>query len=234
MERNLLALGRTALATGKFLFGVGLIENAYHETCRVEVVPAAEIETQEPLLLAEARKLMPTVPISPLDVLVIDAVGKNFSGTGFDPNVVGRYPTPDVPLTPRDPRITRIAILDVTDVSDGNGTGLGLADVTTEKVFRKFNFIETYCNLLTSTTASAGKIPMVLRNDRQTIQAAIKVCLIGDPRQVRLARIKNTLSVDRMLISENLVAEARSHPRTKIAGDAAAMAFDADGNLRQG
>lgn len=232
MEQNLLALGRTTLATGKILFGVGLIENAYHETSRVEVIPAAEILAREPLLLSEARALMPTVPISPLDVLIIDEVGKNISGTGFDPNVVGRYPTPDVAVSPRDPRITRIAILDITAVSDGNGTGLGIADFTTERVFRKFNFIETYCNLLTSTTAAAGKIPMVLRSDRQAIQAAIKTCLIGDPRQVRLGRIKNTLSVDHMLVSENLVETAQTNPRMKVVGRAADMAFDADGNLR--
>jgi hypothetical protein len=163
---------------------------------------------------------------------VVDEVGKNISGTGFDPNVVGRYPTPDVTLTERDPRITRIAVMDITDVSDGNGTGLGIADFTTERVFRKFNFVETYCNLLTSTTASAGKIPMVMRNDRQTIQAAIKTCLIGDLRKVRLARIKNTLSLDRTLISENLVEEALRNPRTKVVGPAVEMAFDAEGNLR--
>jgi hypothetical protein len=231
MEENLLALCRVSLAKGRFLFGVGLIENAYHETCRVEVVPATEIIAREPVLLAEARKLMPRVPIAQLDVLVIDEVGKDISGTGFDPNVVGRYPTADVPLTPEDPRITRISILDITSVSDGNGTGVGIADFTTEKVFRKFSFIDTYCNLLTSTTAAAGKIPMVMRNDRQTIQAAIKTSLIGDMRQVRLARIKNTLSLDRMLISENLVGEARADPRMTTSGRPVAMAFDGDGNL---
>lgn len=232
MEQNLLALGCATIASGKILFGVALIENAYHETCRIEVIPSAEIEAQEPRLLAEARRLMPTLPIHMLDVLVIDEVGKNISGTGFDTNVVGRYPTADVPLTPTDPRITRIAVLDITDVSEGNGTGLGIADFTTERVFRKFNFVETYCNLLTSTTTAAGKIPMVLRNDRQAIQAAIKTCLIGDPRRVRLARIKNTLSVGRMLISENLVEEARVSPRTTVVGRAADMALDAEGNLR--
>jgi hypothetical protein len=232
MEQHLLALCRATLASAKFLFGVGLIENAYHETSRVEIVPAAEIETEEPRLLEEARKLMPVVPIRELDVLLIDEVGKNISGTGFDPNVVGRYPTGDVVLTERDPRITRIAVLDITDVSDGNGTGLGLADFTTERVLRKFNFIETYCNLLTSTTAGVGKIPMVMRNERQAIQAAIKTCLIADPRKVRLARIKNTLSLDRLWISENLVAETLKNPRTKVVGAAAEMGFDADGNLR--
>ncbi len=232
MEKNLLALGHATIASGKILFGVGLVENAYHETCRIDVIPGTEIEAQEPLLLAEARRLMPTVPIHALDVLVIDEVGKNISGTGFDTNVVGRYPTPDVVLTPRDPRITRIAVLNITEVSEGNGTGLGIADFTTERVFRKFNFIETYCNLLTSTTTSAARIPMVLRNDRQAIQAAIKTCLIGDPRRVRLARIKNTLSVDSMLISENLVEEARVNPTISVVGRAADMAFDPEGNLQ--
>ena len=98
-------------------------------------------------------------------------------------------------------------------------------------MFRKFNFIETYCNLLTSTTTMSGKIPMVMRNDRQAIQAAIKTCLIGDPRQVRLARIRNTLSLDRILISENLAREAKANPAITVTGQAAAMAFDAEGNL---
>jgi hypothetical protein len=232
MEQHLVALCRATLASGKILFGVGLIENAYHETSQVAIVPATQIEAEEPRLLEEARRLMPIVPIPVLDVLLIDEVGKNISGTGFDPNVVGRYPTADVVLTERDPRITRIAVLNITDVSEGNGTGLGLADFTTERVFRKFNFIETYCNLLTSTTASVGKIPMVMRNEQQAIQAAIKTSLIGDFRQVRLARIKSTLSLERMFISENLVEEARRNPRIKIAGPAAEMAFDADGNFR--
>lgn len=231
MVQHLLALRETALATGKFLCGVGLIENAYHELAHVEVVPADAIAVEEPRLLATARELMPSLPIPALDVLVIDEIGKNISGTGFDTNIVGRYPTADVPLTARDPRVTRIAVLDITDCSDGNGTGLGMADFTTERVFRKFSFVETYCNLLTSTVAQSGKIPMVMRSDRQTIQAAVKTSFIPDLRHVRLGRIKNTLSLDRTFISENLVAEALSDSRHRVAGPAAEMAFDAAGNL---
>jgi hypothetical protein len=171
MEENLLALCHATLASGKILFGVGLIENAYHETSHLAVIPARDIEAREPELLETARRLMPVVPIHTLDVLLIDEVGKNISGTGFDPNVVGRYPTADVTLTERDPRITRIAVLNLTDVSEGNGTGLGLADFTTEKVLRKFNFIETYCNLLTSTTAyvSENLLEEALRNPRTKV-----------------------------------------------------------------
>jgi hypothetical protein len=232
MEANLRALCHTTLASGKILFGIGLIENAYHETSHLAVLPAREIEAREPEFLDTARKLMPVVPIRDLDVLLIDEVGKNISGTGFDPNVVGRYPTADVTLTERDPRITRIAVLNLTDVSEGNGTGLGLADFTTDKVFRKFNFIETYCNLLTSTTATVGKIPMVMRDDRQAIQAAIKTALIADPHQIRLCRIHGTLSLDRTYISENLVEEALRNPHTRVDGPPVEMSFDAEGNLQ--
>ena len=231
MEENLVAIGNTIMGTGKVLFGVGLIENAYHETCAVEVVPARDIVNKEPELLAKARKLMPRVAMGKLDVLIIDEVGKNISGTGFDPNVVGRYPIGDAPLSPEDPRITRIAVLDITGKSDGNGTGLGMADVTTERVFRKFNFAETYPNLLTATSLVYARIPMVLATDRQAIQAAIKTCLIGDPRNVRMGRIKNTLSVDRMEISENLVGEAKANAKLTIIGNPKDMEFSGDGSL---
>ena len=234
MEHNLLTLFRTTLASQKILFGVALLENAYHETCQIEVVPAMEIEQREPHLLEMARSLMPVLPIRLLDVLVIDEIGKNISGTGLDPNVVGRYPTLNVVPAPMAPQITRIAVMDITDVSDGNSTGLGIVDITTECVFRKFNFIETYCNILTSTTAAAAKIPMVFRNDRQAIQAAIKICLIADPRKVRLARIKNTLSLDRMLISENLIEEAIINPSIKVVGKAMSMNFNAEGDFQNG
>ena len=181
--------------------------------------------------MAEARKLMPRIALRELDVLIIDEVGKNISGTGFDTNVVGRYPTAHVAVTPEDPRVTRIAVLDITEKSDGNGTGLGMVDFITERVFRKFNFVETYPNLLTSTTAASARIPMVLRSDRQTIQAAIKTCLIRDPQSVRMGRIKNTLAADRMEISENLVEEAMADPKIQIVGKAEELLFDADGNL---
>jgi hypothetical protein len=226
MEQHLVALGEVALATGKFLFGVGLIENAYHETARIEILPSAAIPAEEPQLLVAARELMPSLPIQKLDVLVIDEIGKNISGTGFDPNIVGRFPTADVVLTERDPRITRIAVLDITDTSHGNGTGLGNADFTTERVFRKFDFVETYANLLTSTVAQSGKIPMVMRHARQAVQAAIKTSLIRDLRQVRFMRIKNTLSLDHTLISENLVEEALLDSRNRVAGPAEEMRFD--------
>ena len=231
MPQNLLNLGHIALASGKFLFGVALLENAYHETSDVQVVPAAQIMEKEPELLIRAKKLMPHLAVRKLDVLIVDEIGKNISGAGFDPNVVGHFTNPNIPLGPDDAQITRIVVLDLTDKSDGNATGLGAADFTTDRVFRKFSFTKTYPNLLTATSIALAQIPLVMANDRQAIQAAIKTCLIGDPRQVRLARIKSTLDADHMEISENLLPEVASMGNVEILGEARDLRFTPEGRL---
>ncbi len=232
MERmvdNIAALGRVGISTGKILFGVALLENAYHETCRIEVIPARDIEEQEVGLQAEAKRLEPRILFDQLDVLIIDEIGKNISGTGFDNNVVGRYHLPH--MKSEGPFITRIAALDITDASHGNANGLGILDFTTNRALQKFSFNETYPNSLTSTVPTSAKIPMVLKNDRRAIQAAIKTCNIADFRQVRLARIKNTLEAHRMEISENLAPEAHANPRMEILSSPYEFAFNAEGNL---
>jgi hypothetical protein len=232
MERmldNLVAVGRRALATGKILFGVALLENAYHETCRIEAIPAHRIEEEEVALQAEAKRLEARILFQRLDVLIIDEIGKNISGTGFDNNVVGRYHLPH--MTSDGPFITRIAGLDITEASHGNGNGLGILDFTTLRAYRKFDFEETYPNSLTSTVPASAKIPMVLKTDRLAIQAAIKTCNIADFRNVRLGRIPNTLEAHRMEISENLITEARANPKMEIRSDAYGWEFNSEGNL---
>jgi len=235
MERmldNIVAVGRKALSTGKILFGIALIENAYHETCRIEAIPAHRIEDEEVALQAEAKRLEPRILFDRLDVLIIDEIGKNISGTGFDNNVVGRYHLPH--MKSEGPFITRICVLDITDASHGNGNGLGIVDFTTERAFRKFSFEETYPNALTSTVPASVKIPMVLKNDRLAIQAAIKTCNIADFRNVRLGRIKNTLEAHLLEISENLLDGARANPGIDILSESYELAFNAEGNLPGG
>jgi hypothetical protein len=129
------------------------------------------------------------------------------------------------------PFITRIAALDITDASHGNANGLGILDFTTNRALQKFSFNETYPNSLTSTVPTSAKIPMVLKNDRRAIQAAIKTCNIADFRQVRLGRIKNTLEAHQMEISENLAPEAHANPRMEILSAPYEFAFNAEGNL---
>ena len=227
---NIVPVGRKALSTGKILFGIGLVENAYHETCCIDAIPARDIEEREVLLQAEAKRLEPRILIDRLDVLIIDEIGKDISGTGFDTNVVGRYHVPN--MKSEGPFITRIAILDITRASHGNGNGLGIADFTTERAFRKFSFDETYPNPLTSSVPESVKIPLVLENDRQAIQAAIKTCNIADFRGVRLARIKNTLEVPLMDVSENLLNEVHADPRIEVLSKPYKFAFNSKGNLK--
>jgi hypothetical protein len=232
MLENIVAIGRKGLSTGKILFGIALVENAYHESCRIESIPAHRIEDEEVALQAEAKRLEPRILFDRLDVLIIDEIGKNISGTGFDNNVVGRYHLPH--MKSEGPIITRICVLDITDASHGNGNGLGIVDFTTERAYRKFSFEETYPNSLTSTVPASVKIPMVLKNDRLAIQAAIKTCNIADFRNVRLGRIKNTLESHLLEISENLLDGSRANPGIDILSEPYELAFNAEGNLPGG
>jgi hypothetical protein len=229
MAENLQTMGRVVLAKVNILCGVAVLENAYHETAQVEVLGRDEIPAREPALLQEAWRLYPKIYFEQLDVLVIDEIGKDISGTGFDTNVVGRYHTP---FARGGPSITRIACLDITARSHGNGNGLGILDFTTRRAFEKFDFDNTYPNSLTSTVPMSVKIPMVLKNDRQAIQAAIKTCNILKKTDVRLARIRNTVALDEIAVSENLTPEVQARPGIlTAAGEPFALGFDASGNL---
>ena len=228
MAENISAMARVTLEKANILFAVGLIENAYHETCRIEVLRNTEIEKEEPFLQAEGKRLSQKIYFDKLDALVIDEIGKDISGTGFDTNVVGRYHTP---FCTGGPDITRVTVLDVTDVSHGNANGLGIADFTTKRAFDKFSFENTYPNSLTSTVPMSVKIPMVLKNDKQSIQACIKTCNRLDKKNVTLVRIKNTVSLDVIEMSENLIPYAEAHKHLEVIGAPYPLLFNDQGNL---
>lgn len=228
MAKNIPAIARVTIEKTNILFAVGILENAYHEVCQVEVFRKNEIEHAEPALQAEAKRLAPRIYFDNLDVMIIDEIGKDISGTGFDTNMVGRYHTP---YASGGPQITRIAVLDITDRSHGNGNGLGIVDFTTKRAYDKFNFEMTYPNSLTSTVPLSVKIPMVLKNDRQAFQAAIKTCNILDKANVRLVRIKNTVAVKEIEVSENLLPEVLASDYMRVISDPYDLQFSADGNL---
>jgi len=225
---NIPAMAKVSLVKGNIIFGVGILENAYHETCRIAVLKTAEIEHQEPALQAESKRLCPKLYFEKIDVLIVDEIGKNISGTGFDTNIVGRY---NSIYASGGPSVARFAILDVTDVSHGNANGLGMADFTTRRVFDKFSFENTYPNSLTSTVPITVKIPMVLKSDRQAIQACIKTCNRLDKENVTVVRIKNTLTLDEIEVTENLAASSRDNTNIAVLGKPFDFAFDHHGNL---
>ena len=230
MEQNIIDIARISLNKSRISFAVGLIENAYHETCSIEILKKEEIEQNEPALQQSARDLLPRIFFKELDVLIIDEIGKDISSTGFDTNVVGRFHTPCA-YAIGSPDITRIAVLDLTEASHGNANGLGIVDFTTRRLFNKFRFDQTYPNALTSTVPLSVKIPMVLENDQLAIQAAIKSCNIVNKEEVRLVRIKNTIKVDQIEVSGNLLAEVRNHEKQRLLSDPRPLDFDNLGNL---
>lgn len=228
MSELIVQLGRIILANHRVPFAVGVVENAYGDIAELAVLPGPEIEAAEPALLDRARALAPRLFFERLDVLVVDAIGKDVSGTGMDTHVIGRYHTPFVS---GGPSITRVVVLDLTPKSEGNGNGIGLADFTTERVLRKLSFEQTYPNALTTTVPTTVRIPMVLANDRLAIQAAIKTCGAGDKRRVRLVRIRSTKALDEILASPALLGEVADHPSLHALGRPRPLAFDDAGDL---
>lgn len=162
------------------------------------------------------------------DILILDEIGKNITGTGMDTNIVGRYHTP---YASGGPKITKLVVLDLTEESHGNGNGIGLSDFTTRRFFNKMKFDQTYPNSITSTVQDTIKIPMVLETDKLAIKGAIKTCNIEDHSKAKIVRIKNTLDMEYIYISEELLEEAKTNPLLEIIGEPEELAFDENGNL---
>lgn len=228
MAENIYDIAHTILDRCNIRLGIGLLENPYHETCGIEVLDAGEIAEKEPALQEQAKQLLPKLYFPSLDVLIVDEIGKEISGTGMDNNVIGRYTTP---YPTGGPMIARIVVLSLTGDTHGNANGLGVADFTTRRVFDAFRFDQTYPNSLTSTVSASVKIPMVLDSDRLAIQAAIKTCNVLDKQKVRLVRIRNTLQLDEIYVSPALLAEVNGSEAMSLIGQPQAMCFDEKGNI---
>lgn len=228
MPEHVPEIAREALKKVRLLFAVGLLENAFHETCRIELLRPGEIDAEEPRLLEEARGLCPKLHFDELDALVIDEIGKDISGSGFDTNVVGRYHSAWIT---GGPRISRLLILDISAKSKGNGNGLGMADFTTRRAAEKFDFTQTYPNTLTATLTGGVKIPMTLPSDRQAIQACIKTSNLPNREDARIVRIHNTLCLTEIEVSENMLPSLAGDGRFEILGSPYDLAFDGEGNL---
>lgn len=228
MAEHLLAMAAISLAHAPILFAVGTVENAYDQVAKIAVVPAENILAVDRQLLIEAKANMPKILFSQFDVLIVDQIGKDISGDGMDPNVTGRYPTP---YASGGPEIAKIAILDLTDKTHGNANGMGTADFVTRKLVNKVNFPMMYANGLTSTVVGPTHMPTVLESDYDAIRAAIKTCNARNLAQAKIIRIKNTLSLGHIMISEALLEQARQTPGVTVTGQPAELIFDAAGNL---
>lgn len=228
MAKNVAAFGKVILGRINILCGIAILENAFHETASIHVLDAGNMIEREISLLQEAWRLFPKIFFDELDILVIDEIGKDISGTGFDCNIVGRYHNPHAY---GGPAINRLAILDITDKSKGNGNGIGMADAISMRAYDKFSPEQCYPNALTATATLSVKLPMILANDRMAIQACVKVCGVPNPEDIKLVRIKNTIEMERIFISRALTAHCREHPNLELVGEFQPLAFNNNGNL---
>jgi hypothetical protein len=273
-EHVLRTSARITLRTAPILFGLAIVENQLHETARLALILPEELERREGEWFVEAKRLMPRLPFDDIDLLIVDRLGKNISGSGMDPNIIGRSlhgysallgpsgarPSPGAEtselrmrqdMTPaievsnvsapedgrtplrgfKGPSIRRIFVRDLTPESHGNATGVGLADFTTTRLVRQMDARVTYLNSLTALSLQSAKIPIHFETDREAVAAALESLALRDTAQAKVVRIQDTLSLERVAVSESYVESLRGRQDLEITGGPKAMQFDDQGTL---
>jgi hypothetical protein len=230
MVEAIRSIGEALLERLPVIGGLAVVENAREETALVRGLPASCIPRDEPGLLELARRYMPRLPADELDLCVVSEMGKNYSGTGMDTNIIGRLRLEGIP-EPEKPAIRYLGVLDLSEASHGNATGVGLADFTTQRLADRMDREATYLNCLTSGCPIRAAVPMTLPTDRALFEAAWRALKPERADQVRLAVIDNTLQLERVWISEALLPAVEGREEIEIAGEPSPLAFDAGERL---
>jgi len=227
-ERVIRSMSAVALATGKILCGLGVVENEFHQVCAVRAARPDGIVTMEEAALRMARPLVPRIPFSKLHLLVVDELGKNISGTGMDTKVIGR----GTEIQPGEaPEIEMIYVRDVTSESGGNAVGMGLADLIHDRLYEKIDFRKTYLNSCVALNPVPSKLPIHLPSDREALSLALGHLGWPGPDEQRVVWIRNTLSLNRMAVSAALAREAASLAGWRTEGQLPPLQVDDTGNL---
>ncbi len=232
-HKMLVKMAKIILGKTKIICGLAIVENGYHETAIIKAIPPERIIEEEIELQRISKRYLARIPFKEIDLLVIDEIGKEISGAGMDPNVTGRFYVP-TEHEPQAPKVGKIVVLDLTTDSEGNATGLGGADLTTRRLFDKIDFEKTFVNTLTSGWVEASKIPTFLSCDRDAILMGLRIAGVKDQKKAKIVLIKNTLELERFLISEALRQEIDQNPelkKVKVVSEARDMVFDVLGNL---
>ena len=228
MAKYVPMFGRAIIKNAPILFAVPTIENAFDETCKIVAVSAEEIAEKEPPLLQEAFANMPRILVDECDVLVVDQIGKNFSGDGMDPNITGTFCTP---YATGGIKAQRVCVLDLSPETHGNGIGLGYSSATTKRVFEKLDLASMYPNAITCTVLGGVRIPIIMESDREAIQVCVRTCNEIDKKHARIVRIPNSLHIEHIMLSEAYYEEAKKNPDLIIESEPEYLPFDPDGNL---
>lgn len=227
--RAIQAMARVLFARLPVRGGLAILEDKMNHVRRIEAVPAEAVFEREPELLREAQQHHAALPFERLDVLLVDEIGKEISGAGFDTKVIGRIMNIYEKECER-PRVTRIALRDLSEKTGGNAIGLGLADYVHRRVVAKMDAEMTALNCITAVAPEKGRIPISLPSDRRLLEAALRSIGMWTPQSVRLAWIVNTSSLEQLAVSPALAEEARA--KGLAVGDAGfPFPFDADGEL---
>lgn len=208
-------MAREILRRMPIIAGLAILENAYHEVAKLVAFHPNEIERGDRELLRFWKRIRPKIPFNHLDVLIVEQMGKNISGTGMDTKVIGRLMiTGENELKHPMPRV--IVVLDLTKESHGNAAGLGLADITTKRLIEKVNWHDTHVNVFTSGFIERDRIPVIAENDRQALEWALEIAKVRDPAKARIVRIRDTNTLGVIYISQGLWDEAKKNPRLKF------------------
>jgi hypothetical protein len=211
--------------------GVAILENGYEQTAVIEAVRPEDFASREPELLALSSQWIARLPFDAADVLIVDQIGKNISGTGIDTNIVGRKTNQNEALEYEWPKIKKIVVRGLTPETHGNATGIGVADLTTQKVVDQINYEATRVNCITAGRTAVGMLPLYFPTERESIEAALTMIGLKPPADARLIRIPNTLELEEVICSEAYLAEARERPELEIVSDLYEMSFSDNGEL---
>ena len=223
---------KVILEKTNFIGGLAVLENAHEQTAKLEFVSTQNLMAVEPKLLDEARQLLGKLPFHDIDLLVVGEIGKNYSGAGIDPNVVGRLLI-EGQNDFETPKIIRMCALDLSPESHGNGTGVGIADLTTDKLLASIDPVPFRMNNLTACFLWRSKLPIAFPNDKECIQTGLETCWQPDLNAIRMVVVPNTLELAELYVSAPLLEEVRKNKDLAISGESFDLQFDDKGNLNQ-
>jgi hypothetical protein len=230
-DRIVRAVGQTVIDKCGVLFGLGIVENQYDRTALVRAVEPENFVEGEKELLLLAKKWMPSLPFDQIDVLVVEEMGKNISGSGMDTNVIGRKYYDHKAAEKEYPKVTRIAVRSLTEETHGNASGIGMADYIHSRILDQIDLEATAINTMTGNHPSAGAVPICFDSDRKVLEAALSTCGLVEPPDARVMRIRNTLDVEEILVSEACEKEVARREELSVVEPPQEMQFDANDDL---
>ena len=231
LERVIRSVGRQVLASGKILGGLAILEDAHHNTGKLEAVPVESMEQREEELLELVKSWAGRIPVEEVDVLIVDEIGKNISGAGMDTKVINRSIHIEYNPWPNAPRIQRIFARDLSALSYNNAVGLGMADVVADRLVNRVDWNATCINSLTASTPEASRTPIHFPTDRECLDRISATVGKFDPAEVTIGWIRNTMELSLLALSENLLPEVRRNPSLEVLGEPRELDYDAEGNL---